>query len=55
MYKVKYILATLLVKFNLLFTKKNSNRYYRYTFLLEDIQDEKNHETICKQMKKNWI
>lgn len=54
MYKIKYKIAELLVRFELLFNEKYSYQYYENLYVLENIQKEKYIETVSKQMKKNW-
>lgn len=38
----------------MLFTKSETEKYYRYFYLLQDIYDEEYYEDICRKMNQNW-
>ena len=54
MYKIKYKLAELIIRFQLFFSKKKSYGYYHNIYILENIQKEKYIESISRLMKKDW-
>ena len=51
---MSYKFAYSLVWLCRLFTAKNSFRYYKLTYMMEDIVDEAYYACISEQMNRNW-
>lgn len=54
MYKIKYKLARLIIRIQMLFIEPETEKYYKYCYILEDIYEEEYQETIRKVMNRNW-